>query len=78
MKKLDRVSLDKKLMALRVRAFVRLRANEQYHIELNDALPAAEAHFDQAVLEGRLLAPIALPAYAAEPAPPVPKRKART
>lgn len=58
MKKLDKVELAKKILAMRVRARLRLRAQEQYAQELNDILPDLEKAFDQKTHRGVLPAPI--------------------
>lgn len=52
MKHLDRVEMNKKKLAMRVRARLRLEAQEAYAERLNDLLPALEAEHDQLALDG--------------------------
>jgi hypothetical protein len=58
MKRLGTIELAKKKMAMRVRAMLRLKAQEQYLDELNEMLPAAEILFDKKVQQGRLPKPV--------------------
>lgn len=58
MKRLGTIELAKKKMAMRVRAMLRLKAQEAYVDELNELLPAAEILFDKKVQQGRLPKPI--------------------
>jgi hypothetical protein len=58
MKRLGTIELAKKKMAMRVRAMLRLKAQEQYLDELNELLPASEILFDKKVQQGRLPKPI--------------------
>lgn len=58
MKRLGKIELEKRKMAMRVRAALRLRAAEMYLEELNEVLPTAEIQFDKKVMQGQLPAPI--------------------
>jgi hypothetical protein len=58
LKRLGTIELAKKKMAMRVRATLRLKAQEQYLDELNELLPEAEIAFDKKVQQGKLPKPI--------------------
>ena len=58
MKRLGTIELAKKKMAMRVRAMLRLKAQEQYVDELNELLPEAEILFDKKVQQGKLPKPV--------------------
>lgn len=58
MRKLDKIDLEKKRMAMRVRAALRLKAQEQYLEDLNEVLPDALAAFDKKTKLGELPKPL--------------------
>ena len=62
MTKLTQIQMEKKRLAMRVRAKLRLAHQEAYAEELNELLPALEAKFDKQSLDGRI--PKALAAFA--------------
>lgn len=58
MNKLTKQQLAKRKLAMRTRAILRLKAQEQYVDDLNAVLPDLEKKFDAQVNRGILLAPI--------------------
>lgn len=55
MRELTKIELNKKILAMRVRAKLRLRSQEQYVRELNAQLPALEAEHDRLAHQDELM-----------------------